>query len=91
MNWNITEAKQHFSDVIKQAASEPQIIYKRNTPVAVMIAAEELAEFRLWKEGRQQQSLGDAFAELRQLAAGDPDPLPDMIRATRNACNPFCL
>lgn len=91
MNWNITEAKQHFSDVIKQAASEPQIIYKRNTPVAAMIAAEELAEFRLWKEQRQRQSLGDAFAELRQLAAGDPDPLPDMIRATRNACNPFCL
>ncbi len=89
MNWNIAEAKQHFSDVVKQAASEPQVIYNRNTPVAAMIAAEDLAEYRLWKEGRQQQSLGDAFAELRQLAAVDPDPLPEPDRFAAMRPNAF--
>lgn len=80
MNWNIAQAKQHFSDVVKQAATEPQIIYNRNTAVAVMIAAEDLAEYRAWKKGRQQKTLSEEFAELRRLAAGHPDPLPDPDR-----------
>lgn len=81
MNWNIAQAKQHFSDVVKQAATEPQIIYNRNTPVAVMIAAEDLAEYRAWKAERgHKPSLLEAFAQLRALANGDPDPLPEPDR-----------
>jgi len=37
MNWNIAQAKQHFPEVVKQAGTEPQIIYNRNTPVAAVI------------------------------------------------------
>lgn len=89
MNWNIAQAKQHFSDVVKLAATEPQIIYNRNTAVAVLIAAEDLSEYRAWKEGRKQKTLGDEFAELRRLAAGDPDPLPEPDRFAAMRPNAF--
>lgn len=68
MNWNIAQAKQHFSDVVKQAATEPQIIYNRNTPVAAMIAADDLAEYQAWKkEQKPHPSLYESFAELRKI------------------------
>ena len=89
MNWNIAQAKQHFSDVVKQAATEPQIIYNRNTPVAALITADELADYHAWKEGRNQKTLGEEFAELRRLAAGEPDPLPEPDRFAAMRPNAF--
>lgn len=89
MNWNIAQAKQHFSDVVKQAATEPQIIYNRNTPVAALITADELEEYRRLKAACLPKSLGEAFAELRQLAAGDPDPLPEPDRFAAMRPNAF--
>ena len=70
MNWNIAEAKQRFSEVVKQAHTEPQWIYNRKTPVAALIAAEEMAEFQAWKASQKQpKTLGEEFAELRQIMA----------------------
>lgn len=90
MNWNIAQAKQHFSEVVKQASSEPQIIYNRNTPVAAVISAEEMTSYRAWKATQTQpQTLGEAFAELRRLAASDPDPLPDPDRFAAMRPNAF--
>jgi prevent-host-death family protein len=90
MNWNIAQAKQHFSDVVKQAATEPQIIYNRNTAVAVLIAAEDMAEYRVWKEThRAKPSLIEAFAHMRALANGDPDPLPEPCRQKGERPNAF--
>lgn len=91
MNWNIAQAKQHFSDIVKQAAVEPQIIYNRNTPVAAMIAAEDLADFQAWKEGLRQKTLGEEFAELRRLLidAGFKDGIELPPRNTTGRSNAF--
>jgi prevent-host-death family protein len=90
MNWNIAQAKQHFSEVVKQAGTEPQIIYNRNTPVAAVITATEMAEYSAWKASQAKpQTLGEAFAELRRLAAGHPDPLPDPDRFASMRPNAF--
>ena len=88
MHWNIAQAKQHFSDVVKQAAIEPQIIYNRNTPVAAMITAEELAEYRSLKHAASapaKKSLLDHFAEMRQILidAGDLNGLEIQPRVDR--------
>ncbi len=85
MNWNIAQAKQHFSDVVKLAATEPQIIYNRNTPVAALITAEELAEYRAWRDARKRPTLLESFAELRQLLieAGIEDGINPGPRTTR--------
>jgi len=90
MNWNVAQAKQHLSEVIREAAHEPQLIYNRNRPVAAVIAAEDLADYRAWKEHQAKpQTLFDAFAELRRLAAGAPDPLPEPDRFAAMRPNAF--
>lgn len=85
MNWNVAQAKQHLSEVIRAAANEPQVIYKHNQPVAAVIAAGELAEYRAWKAKNQpRQTLFDAFAELRQIMAEEGlDGLEIPPRTTR--------
>ncbi|MDP2809721.1 MAG: type II toxin-antitoxin system prevent-host-death family antitoxin [Rhodocyclaceae bacterium] len=70
MNWNVAQAKQHLSQVIREAAREPQLIHNRNRPVAAVIAAEDLAGYRAWKETQTLQPtrmLADEFAELRRI------------------------
>ncbi|WOP14003.1 type II toxin-antitoxin system Phd/YefM family antitoxin [Ottowia sp. SB7-C50] len=65
MHWNIGNAKQQFSEVLRLTAEEPQAIYKRDKPVAVVISAEDFEEFRRWKEQRQRPTLAQQFAEIR--------------------------
>ena len=90
MPWNIAQAKQHFSEVVKQAAEEPQLIYNRNQPVAVVIDAKEFARFEEWKKAQEKpRTLAEDFDELRALAAGDPDPLPDPNRWGSGRPNAF--
>jgi PHD/YefM family antitoxin component YafN of YafNO toxin-antitoxin module len=66
-NWNIAEAKQKFSDVVRQAAREPQAIYNRDRLVAVVVDAGVFQEFQAWCERHQAHNLHDSFAELRAL------------------------
>lgn len=68
MDWNVAQAKQRLSEVIREAAREPQIIYNRNQAVAAVISAEELAEYRALKANNETpRTLAEEFAELRQI------------------------
>jgi prevent-host-death family protein len=90
MDWNVAQAKQHLSEVIREAAHEPQLIYNRNRPVAAVIAAEELAGYRAWKnQVAKPETLFDTFAELRRIAAGHPDPIPEPDRFAAMRPNAF--
>lgn len=92
MNWNVAQAKQRLSEIIREAAHEPQMIYSRNRPVAALIAAEDMADYQLWKTekaARRPRTLGEEFAELRRLAAGAPDPIPDPDRFAAMRPNAF--
>jgi prevent-host-death family protein len=90
MRWNIAEAKQRLSEVIRASSQEAQMIYNRDVPVAVVIAAEELADYEAWKQSRTQQStLADEFIHLRSAAAGHRDPLPDVNRMSLMRPNAF--
>ena len=50
MSWNIAQAKQRFSEVVRQAAEEPQLIYNRDHLVAAVIDAEDFEAFKQWWE-----------------------------------------
>ena len=92
MNWNVAQAKQHLSEVIREAAHTPQLIYNRNRPVAAVIAAEELANYENWKKTQAEsgkKTLAEEFAELRRLAAGHPDPIPEPDRFAAMRTNAF--
>lgn len=52
MSWNIAQAKQCFSEVVKRAATEPQLIFNRDRLVAAVIDAEQFSAFNRWREDR---------------------------------------
>lgn len=85
MSWNIANAKQQFSEVVRLTAEEPQAIYNRDKPVAVMVSAEEFEEFRKWREERQKPSLTAMFAEIREIliAEGAQDGIEIAPRTDR--------
>lgn len=70
MAWSVAEAKQKLSEVLRNAAKEPQTIENRSRPVAVVVSADAFLEFDAWRAARRARSVGEAFAELRSMAAG---------------------
>lgn len=66
MDWNIGNAKQQFSEVVRLAANEPQAIYNRDKPVAMVVSAEEFELFREWKAKQRRPTLAEQFAEIRK-------------------------
>jgi len=69
MNWNIASAKQQFSEVVRLTAEEPQAIYNRDKPVAVMVSAETFEQFKQWQAQRKRPTLAQQFDEIRALLA----------------------
>jgi prevent-host-death family protein len=67
MRWRVAEAKEKFSEVLRAAGGEPQEILNRDRLVAVIVDPETFREFEAWRHRRKERTLGDAFAELRQL------------------------
>ena len=68
MNWKIAEAKQKFSEVVRKASREPQLICNRDQPVAVVIDAGDYRDFEAWRE-RRKPSMAEAIAEIRMICA----------------------
>ena len=71
MTWNIASAKQQFSEVVRLTAEEPQAIYNRDRPVAVMISAQDFADFERWRTERDRPTLTQQFDEIRALLAAE--------------------
>lgn len=69
MSWNIAEAKQRFSEVVRRAAEEPQVIYNRGRPVAAVIGTETLASLEACRKQARPRTLAEEMAELRRIAA----------------------
>src|SRR3954469_10774811 len=69
MEWKLAEAKQQFSEVVRQAAAEPQVIFNRDRRVAAVISAEGLDEYLEWRETKKTGSLRESLAELASICA----------------------
>src|SRR5947209_7692597 len=68
VSWNIAEAKQRLSEVIRAAGKEPQIITNRDTPVAAVVSAAELEAYIELRD-KHQRTLSDAIDALTKVAA----------------------
>lgn len=91
MNWNVADAKQRFSEVIRAAEDEPQWIYNRDKLVAAVVPAGTVQEFLAWQKETERPSLAEAFAELRRICDEEdytleipprqerPNPFPDAL------------
>jgi antitoxin (DNA-binding transcriptional repressor) of toxin-antitoxin stability system len=87
MNWNIAEAKQKFSEVVRAAEGEPQWIYNRDKLVAAVVPPETLQEFLEWKTCRQRPTMAEALAKLRRICEEESYSLE--VPPRRNRPNPF--
>jgi Phd_YefM. len=77
--WNVGEAKQQFSEVLRRSASEPQMIYRRNQLVAAVVAVDEANAAAVTR----RVTIGDRFAELRELLGEKSYRLPQTRRRSR--------
>jgi hypothetical protein len=89
MSWNIGEAKQQFSEVVRLSAEAPQLIYNRDRCVATVVDAATFKAFEEWRKETSKKTLGEEFAELRQIAAEENYELPTLPRSEVGRPNAF--
>ena len=86
-SWSVSEAKARLSEVVGGCAEEPQILYNRRKPVAVLIDIEEYEAFRRFREARAVPSMSNLLGELENINAREDDlepperrdrPVPDL-------------
>jgi len=83
MRWSIAEAKQKFSDVVRKAGQEPQLIFNRDRLVAAVVDPETFEAFQARREQEQSRSIAAAFDELRKLVAEEGYTLEAPPRRSR--------
>lgn len=83
MTWNIAQAKQHFSQIVRQATQGPQLIYNRKRLVAAVIDAEEYRAFKEWSARDSSRTLASEMADLRQILREEDYELRLPPRSTR--------
>lgn len=88
MTWNIASAKQQFSEVVRLTAEEPQAIYNRDKPVAVLISADDFEAFRHWQAERKRPTLTQLFDEIRTILAAEGEDGIELPARTDRP-NPF--
>lgn len=77
--WNVGEAKQQFSELLRRSERQPQLIYRRNRLIAAVVAMED-AEASPFPE---PVSLADRFDEIRELFRQEKYRLPATPRRER--------
>jgi prevent-host-death family protein len=83
MSWKIAQAKQHLSDVVRQAAKEPQVLTNRDRVVAAVVGAEEFERFQQWRSQRSLGSIAEALSQARQICAEEDYSLDVPARGDR--------
>jgi prevent-host-death family protein len=66
MSWKVADAKQHFSEVLRRAADEPQPILNRERLVGAIVGVRDF-EALLVLRARPSSSLADALEEGRRI------------------------
>jgi antitoxin (DNA-binding transcriptional repressor) of toxin-antitoxin stability system len=72
MRWKIGQAKQRFSEVVRRAATEPQLICSGERVVAVVIDAGAAERLQAMPARESQRSIADAFEEFREMVKREP-------------------
>lgn len=84
MDWNVAAAKAGFSELLRQAQSVPQRVFRRQQLVAVVV---DVSMFeRLQENGKRSvRTLAEAAAEARAVLAGEGFELEIPARRDRDA------
>ena len=82
MKWTVGQARQRFSELLRDALGEPQIITNRDRPVAAVVDGETFRQFEEWR-ARRRTNLDQCFQELRQICAEEDAEIVVPKRSTR--------
>jgi prevent-host-death family protein len=84
VRWKIAQAKQRFSEVVRRAAKEPQLICNRERVVAAVVDVRSADRLQALRERDRQRSLADAFDDLRALLRRERLTLRVPVRRDRS-------
>ena len=68
--WTVGEARARLPELFTAAADQPQRVFRRREPAAVIVSPGDFEELSALRTESEQETLADAFAELRNLDAG---------------------
>ena len=71
ISWHIGTAKQQFSEVVRRAQTEPQMIYNRNQLVAAVVCPDLVDKAQGTPSSRSARTLADLFAEFREVCVDE--------------------
>ncbi len=91
MRWKIGQAKQRFSEVVRRAAAEPQLICNRERVVAAVIDVGSADRLRSILEREGQRTIAEAFDAFRQVAARERYTLKIPQRKNRENAFPHAI
>jgi antitoxin (DNA-binding transcriptional repressor) of toxin-antitoxin stability system len=77
--WNVGEAKQQFSELLRRSERRPQLIYRRNRLVAAVVAIDDEKASAL----AEPVTLADRFAEIREVFRREKAQLRVPVRRDR--------
>jgi antitoxin (DNA-binding transcriptional repressor) of toxin-antitoxin stability system len=87
--WNVGEAKQQFSEVLRRSETEPQLIYHRSRLVAAVVAVNETSVGAVARRVTIADRIREASALFRQenykLPATRRRARPNSFAVTLNA------
>jgi prevent-host-death family protein len=69
-HWTVGEARARLPELFKAAARQPQRIFRRTEPAAVVVSPNEYEELDALRKESEEETVADAFAALRALDAG---------------------
>lgn len=85
MKWSIAQARQHFSELLQEAAREPQEVCNRDRPVAAVVDLETFRRFCEWKESQTEATVARAFDDLRGICAEEGYAFEPPVREDRTS------
>src|SRR5262245_35149743 len=83
MKWSVAKARQKFSDLLHQAANEPQEIYNRDRLVATVLGPASFREMSESVQRGSRRTLKESFAEMRKVLAEEGYRLEVPARKSR--------
>ena len=87
MNWSIAEARKRFSELVRKAQDEPQVILRRQQRVAVLVDSATYDELESLRRERAERTIGEAATALREVCAAEAYDL--VVSERRDRATPF--
>ncbi len=67
--WTLNDAQDRFADILRYCAGEPQVFYKHDQPVAVLV---DIAFFKELMALKQRPTMAELLAELNEIQTSEP-------------------